>query len=55
MTYKTFRAIRDRLGLTQAAFAERIGVAERTVRHWEAGDRKVPEPVVRLLKTIQKP
>ena len=34
------RAIRKRLGLTQAALAELFEVDIRTVRRWEAGHRK---------------
>lgn len=31
------RAIRSRLGLTQRAFAERLGVRQQTVSEWETG------------------
>jgi DNA-binding transcriptional regulator YiaG len=30
---------RRRLGLSKAALAKRLGVAQRTVRRWEAGQR----------------
>jgi putative transcriptional regulator len=33
------RIVRGRTGLTQAAFAERIGVPVETVRNWEQGKR----------------
>lgn len=43
------RAALKRLGLTQVAAAQVIGVAPRTVRQWLAGDRRIPEPAARLL------
>jgi len=36
------RAIRRRLGMTQATFAARFGFSVNTLRHWEHGKR-VPE------------
>lgn len=50
MTAKQFRAALKRLGLNQTVAARRLGVTARAVRFWVAGDRKVPEPVVILLK-----
>ena len=48
------RAIRGRMGLTQAAFAERFGFAIGTLRDWEQG-RSQPEANARvLLKVIDK-
>ena len=47
------RAIRERLGLTQAEFALRFGFSLGTIRHWEQG-RRYPEGSARvLLKVIQ--
>jgi len=34
---ETVRWLRGRLGLTQGAFARRLGVTPRTVRGWEEG------------------
>lgn len=34
------RALRQRLGLTQAEFARRLGVATITVHTWESGRRR---------------
>ncbi|MGH6955631.1 MAG: helix-turn-helix domain-containing protein [Caulobacteraceae bacterium] len=46
------RAIRARLGLSQAAFARRFGFSVGAVRDWEQG-RRCPEPGVRAyLKVI---
>ena len=41
--------IRKRAGLSQQAFAKRYGIPIGTLHHWEAGDRKPPEYVLRLL------
>ncbi len=35
-------ALRLKAGLTQQRLAVRMGVAIRTVQHWEAGTRKPP-------------
>ncbi len=45
------RAIRRRMGLTQAAFAERFGFSLGTLRDWERG-RTQPEPTSRGLLTV---
>jgi putative transcriptional regulator len=46
------KAIRDKLGMTQAQFAERHGFSAARVRDWEQG-RRVPDPGVRaFLKVI---
>lgn len=48
------KAIRERLGLTQAAFAARFGLELDSVRNWEQG-RYRPDPVARtLLKVIEQ-
>lgn len=48
------RAVRGRTGLTQAAFAERIGVPVETVRNWEQGKRAPRGPARALLKVIEQ-
>jgi DNA-binding transcriptional regulator YiaG len=53
MTADAFAAERSRLGLSQSQLAERLGVHVRTIGKWERGERGVPEPVARLLATIQ--
>jgi transcriptional regulator with XRE-family HTH domain len=40
------KAIRARTGLTQAQFADRLGVTVDTVRSWETG-RRTPAPALR--------
>lgn len=46
------KAIRDKLGLTQAAFASAFGLSLYALRNWEQGKRK-PDPAARAyLKVI---
>ncbi len=45
------RAIRDKLGLSQEAFAARFGFPVGTVRDWEQG-RRGPETSARVLLTV---
>lgn len=45
------RAIRDRIGLSRSAFAERFGFGLATVRDWEHG-RRVPRTTSRVLLQI---
>jgi putative transcriptional regulator len=46
------RSVRARTGLTQAAFASRIGVPIETVRNWEQGKRAPRGPGRALLRVI---
>src|SRR5262249_34519561 len=48
------RNVRGRTGLTQAAFAARIGVPVETVRNWEQGKRSPRGQPVRSLKSSKK-
>lgn len=43
MTPNEIRDIRIDLGLTQDAFARKLGVFNRTVQRWEAGTTGIPE------------
>ncbi len=45
------RAIRDRLGLSRRAFAEKFGLALAAVRDWEQGLRR-PDPAARVLLLV---
>jgi DNA-binding transcriptional regulator YiaG len=42
-------AIRQTLGLTQTELGEAIGVSLRAIQHYEAGTRKIPKPIEKLL------
>jgi putative transcriptional regulator len=48
------RNVRGQTGLTQTAFAARIGVPVETVRNWEQGKRSPRGPARALLKVIDQ-
>jgi putative transcriptional regulator len=48
------RAMRERLGLTQSAFAARFGISVETVRNYEQGHRTPTGPVRVLLRVIAR-
>jgi len=48
------RNVRGQTGLTQMAFAARIGVPVETVRNWEQGKRSPRGPARALLKVIDQ-
>ena len=48
------RALRTRLGLTQAGFAALFGVSVHTLRNWEQGRRTPEGPARALLKVIER-
>jgi DNA-binding transcriptional regulator YiaG len=53
MTPATFKAIRERAGLTQAGLASRLRLADsRTIRRYEDGSREVSGPVSLLMEMI---
>ena len=47
-------AIRARTGLSQEAFARRIGVSVGTLRNWEQGRRKPDGPAMILLSLLER-
>lgn len=49
----TLRAAIDASGLSARRFAVRaLGVDERTVRRWLAGDAEIPAPAARLCRLL---
>jgi len=48
------KKLRQKLGLTQPGFAERVGVSVRTVAHWEAGTRNISTLAQRVLQQLAK-
>jgi putative transcriptional regulator len=48
------RRVRRKLGLSQVAFARRIGVPVDTVRNWEQGKRAPQGPARALLRIIDR-
>ena len=47
------KELRKKLGLTQEAFAIRLGVSVMTVRRWESGKAKPSRMAQRLLQEIE--
>ena len=52
MTAPEFLAARAALGMTQGGIASALGVARRTVQHWEAADVHIPEPIARVIRLV---
>lgn len=49
MSSDEFTLARHELGFTQVQMAKLLNVTERTIQHYESGDREVPGPVVRVV------
>ena len=45
------KAIRNRLGMTQAGFSDTFGFSLDAIKHWEGG-RRTPEAAARTLLTV---
>ena len=53
MTPTTFKAIRQRAGLTQTGLAARLRVEDlRTIRRYEKGEREISGPVSLLMEML---
>lgn len=51
---KLIKELRERLGLTQEQFAQRLGVTFSSVNHWE-NDKRTPQPfLVRRLVEMKE-
>ena len=48
-TADKIRELRERTGMTRKDFARHIGIPLRTVEDWEAGRRRPPEYIPRLI------
>ncbi len=48
------KAVRAKVGMTQAEFAKTFGISLGTLRHWERGDRKPQGPALVLLNVVAK-
>lgn len=53
-TAERIKALRAGLGLSQAKFAAALGVATRTVCHWEQGLRQPDGAVWKLFRILEK-
>ena len=55
MTPTTFKAIRERAGLTQDQLARLLRISDsRSVRRWEDGSRQISGPVSILLEMLDE-
>lgn len=54
ITGEEIKAIRRKLKLTQAGFAELVNVSQKTVERWEAGNSKINGPIVTLVKILNE-
>ncbi len=54
VTVPNVQAIREKMGLSQSAFAAMLGVSPRTLQDWEQGRRKPSGPALSLLKVAAK-
>lgn len=52
--FKRMVAILWERGMTYSQIAKEIGVVERTIYKWLAGDRKVPKTVINLMRVLTK-
>ncbi len=50
----TIKSIRNKIGLSQLAFAKALGVSKKTVEAWEAGRNEPQGPAQRILELLQK-
>lgn len=48
------KAVRAKVGMTQAEFAAAFGISLGTLRHWERGDRTPRGPALVLLNVVAK-
>lgn len=48
------RSVRERVHLTQSAFARMIGVSVRTLQNWEQGRREPDGPAKALLRVVER-
>lgn len=48
------RGVRERFGVSQEVFAERLGVSAETVRSWEQGRRSLKGPAKALLRFMAR-
>ncbi len=54
MKPEKFLKIRKKLKLTQSQIAKDLGVTERAIRYYEAGDREIPLSIEKLLQYVAK-
>jgi putative transcriptional regulator len=48
------KALRERIGFTQAQFSRMFGVSIRTLQNWEQGRREPEGPAKALLRVVER-
>lgn len=54
MTPDQLKSIRERLGLTQAQLATKLGVTRNTINRWEMGLHPIPPLAATLLPLLRR-
>ncbi len=54
MKHSELRALRSRLGLTQAALAQAVGVVPNTLARWERGELAIPARAIERLDAVSR-
>ena len=54
MKPEKFYQIRKKLKLTQLQISEELGLTERSIRYYEAGEREIPLSIEKLLRYVAK-
>lgn len=52
MHVDTFKKIQSKMGLTNKAMGEKMGVSEQTIDKWRGGSIKIPKIAVKLLSFL---
>lgn len=52
LTATDIKALRGKLKLTQAEFAQLVNVSRKTVERWEASEKQITGPIVTLVKVL---
>lgn len=50
VTAKQFNLALERLSLSQVGAGKMLGITDRTVRNYAAGDSEIPEPTAKLIR-----
>lgn len=54
MRHIELKALRSRLGLTQAALAQAVGVVPNTLARWERGELAIPARAIERLNAVSR-
>lgn len=54
LTAADIKAVRGKLKLTQAEFAQLVNVSQKTIERWEVSDNPITGPIVTLVKILNE-